>query len=125
VPDQDAVRGEICISPPLNWTEIQQTETIQRRDRIGPIFALELKIERTETNEGIFTKKTCFKFLPRLERYPARELADQLRRVVEALPGHEFEGAFICYGEEPGTIWRVIAKGRTVEEQTPQIIWPD
>lgn len=128
MPDYDTVRGEIRISPPLNWTEIQQTETIQKRDRSGPIFVLDLLIDKHETADGLFTKKTCELFVPRNHKHPARNLEDQLRKVVEALPGHEFHGEFVCYGEDPENIWRVVARGRHVEEQYPlavKIVWPD
>lgn len=126
MPDMTKVEGAIQIAPPLNWTEIQQVEYILKKSRYGPAFAMDLKVVENETEEGTFTRKTCEWLKPRDHQFVAYDLEDRLRAVVKALPDHEFQGSFVCYDEELGSVpWRLVVKMHAVEKQFAQISWPD
>lgn len=115
-------RGQITITPPIPWAQANGTEWMPD-DWNGP----DVKFVLTETpvDGGAFTRQAVA-VVQRDDSEPRNyQLAEDLQRLIDAYPGHEFTGRFDCHGESAGDIWRLEVHGRQAVKVEPRIVWPD
>lgn len=121
--------GEITITPPIPWSELQGSPFVRTPERkeYDRLVWLRMTEETVETNEGTLIRKHAVAIRPsEADELRADGLARQVQEIVTAHgDGRTFEGLFLVRGEESPDLWRVrVEDGRAVEER-PRITWPD
>lgn len=112
--------GRIEISPPVPWSKLLGTALTEFGDGV-------LRVSVVDTGEGTLT--ITAEGLA-VEPYTddsvrAHHPTEDLARIVDALPGHEFTGYIYGAGDETGDYWRLsVVDGRAVMEEA-HLVWPD
>jgi hypothetical protein len=128
------VSGEITITPPLPYPKIRQSPFRSiSRDETVLMFVEDNRVEETE--EGTLSRATATGIKAREEGLQKHYGLDiELSKIVEGNPGHQFEGALVVAGVEPGDIVRyrverVSGPGRGVSYRVVKdkavLRWPD
>jgi len=116
--------GEITITPPLNWAQIQQTQQLSGVAS-GWEVSLDITETVTDTETGQTIIKTCSRIVPsRQDRYKGYQVQQTLQELIDLHPEHTFAGHIERTGEA-GVLCRYVVKGRTMVEIAPQIVWPE
>lgn len=122
------VTGEFAITPPLTWTEFQNSEfaphNITSRDT--PDLALRVIEEQVDTPDGPLLRRTATALVMReIDEYRADGLIEQVQRALDGFNGHTFTGRLNCEGAANADMWRgTVRQGRATRIE-PQIVWPD
>ncbi|MGR6922621.1 DUF6205 family protein [[Actinomadura] parvosata] len=125
------ITGEITVTPPIPWGELQsnpagpfyRTSDNKEWDRLTWLRLVE---EPVETRDGTLIRKQAIAIRPsEADELRVDGLGREVQAILDAHPGHTFDGVLLVTGEESPDIWRVrIIDGRAVEER-PRIVWPD
>jgi hypothetical protein len=124
------VTGEFAITPPLTWDEIMGSRfhvvcpDLQYADGID--LGLRIHEESTETPEGTLIRRTAAALvMPEIDEYRAYTLIEQVQRVVDMFPAHDWTGRLDCEGEDNTDVWRVVIRDGRALKIEPRIVWPD
>lgn len=122
------ISGEITIDPPIPWAELQGSPFVctPDQDEWDRLTWLRLVEESVQTDEGTLIRKQAVAIRPsEADELRVDGLDRDVQAIIDAHPGHVFDGVLLVRGDESPDIWRVrIADGRAVEER-PRIVWPD
>ena len=122
------ISGEITIRPPITWDELQDSPftLTPERNEWDRLTWLKLHEEVVQTSEGILIRKVAVAIRPsEADELRVYDLDQDVQAIIDAHPGHTFDGVMVVRGEQSPDIWRVrIIDGRAVEER-PRIVWPD
>jgi hypothetical protein len=122
------IAGEITIHPPIPWGELQSSVFIRtpERNEWDRLTWLRLVEDTVETDDGTLVRKQAIAIRPsEADELRVRNLDGEVQAIIDAHPGHTFDGVMVVTGEQSPDIWRVrIVDGRAVEER-PRIVWPD
>lgn len=129
--DDSRTVGEVTVTPPLKWGEVRKSDfvTADTREsgrRGGQSLVFEISKVQHETDEGESTVKTVSSIIPVRGGHGASGyLAANMREIVDAHPGHTFEGEFITYPETGMLAFptRVKVSGVEVLEQVAEVTW--
>lgn len=122
------IAGEITIHPPIPWGDLQGSAFVRTPDNKewDRLTWLRLVEDTVQTHDGTLIRKQAIAIRPsEADELRVRNLDREVQAIIDAHPGHTFDGVLLVTGEESPDIWRVrIVDGRAVEER-PRIVWPD
>jgi|SRR5579864_3404823 len=122
------VTGEFAITPPLTWTEFQDSPFASDHWIDAADLVLRVDEETVPTDDGPLLHRTASALVMReIDEYRERNLVNQVQQAVDDFPGHVWSGRLECEGEgeENTDLWRVVIRdGRAVKVE-PQIVWPE
>lgn len=123
------LNGEITISPPIPWGELQGSSPFvctSDQNEWDRLTWLRLVEDTVETDDGTLIRKQAIAVRPsEADELRVYDLDREVQEVIDAHPGHTFDGVMVVTGEQSPDIWRVrIIDGHAVKER-PRIIWPD
>lgn len=129
--DDSKTIGEVTVTPPLKWSEIKHSDFITQDTResgrkSGQSVYFDITVVKSETDEGEKTVKTCSSIVPVRNGHGASGyLVANMKEIIQAHPGHSFEGEFITYPETGMLAFptRVLVSGIGVVEQTAAVTW--
>lgn len=115
--------GTIRIDPPLSWAEIKSTPFTEYQ---GFDIRLAVDSEEVETADGTLVRRTASRVIAERDEPRAYDLVKRLQAMVDAFPGHTWEGYIQGDGEDAGDQWRlwVNPEGRAAQAR-PVITWPE
>lgn len=121
------VTGEIQITPPLTWKEIQEKGyQLGFPEECWTSVQVHIHEEEQNTDEGVLTRRTGITLIPACsEPYKAHSLVQHVQKIIDTFPGHEFTGYLECDGDETGDLWRLYVKHREAYKVLPTIIWEE
>lgn len=122
------VTGEFAITPPLAWSEFNESKFAPENveNSYTPSLILRVDEERVDTEDGVFFRRTATALVMReIDEYRARNLLKEVQEAVDSFPGHTFTGRLECEGEENTDIWRVVIRNGRATKVEPRIVWPD
>jgi hypothetical protein len=110
------MRGQIVISPPLSWSELQQVSDFlpgvpESKERL---IRIELSTRHEETDQGTLTIKTGVSVVPtwddEIKAYSIeKDMKDLFGSTV--FEGHRLTGHILVLGEEQGDVTRFDGTG--------------
>jgi hypothetical protein len=122
------VTGEFAITPPLSWSEFQDSRFAPHNVALGyePSLIFRVDEDTVDTDEGPLLRRTATALVMReIDEYRERGLVEEVQAAIDAFPGHAWSGLLKCYGEANTDMWRVVIRdGRAVRVE-PTIVWPD
>ena len=119
--------GELTITPPLTFTEL---EAIPFREDRAKDKRLDVKVrvdeETVTTPDGVLTRRTGVALLTTWEdEMRGYDIVENVQLFLDTHPGHTLTGRMDAEGEQAADLWRLeIQHGRAVKV-TPRIVWPD
>lgn len=126
--DSYNVKGEVTITPPLNWAQIRELSYISRRGgKCNQSIAFDLDIVKRQTDEGELQVRTAPCLVP-IDNSSGHYILENLRDLMETFPAHAFHGEFTVYPEHGLETfpYRVVARGHEAARQKlPQDAWVD
>ncbi len=126
---ESTLYGEIAIVPPLRWAQIQNHPHYGRQRAQSHHLCVYLvgREDVVETDDGPLTKRTAYAIAFAWDRaVKIYEVVDEVQRLVDAFPDHEFRGEFRGVGTDFGDIWLLrVDTDRKVQRILPVITWPD
>jgi hypothetical protein len=122
------IEGEITISPPLTFAEIEASG-LDIRDPWSSESNVRLRVDSREvkTDRGILTEKTAAALIPAMEDpFKAYRIVEDVQAFAAAFAGtHDLAGYFECVGDDDGDIWRLEVNGGRVRRIRAAILWPE
>jgi hypothetical protein len=120
--------GEIAITPPIPWGQIQDSPFLpdDAQDRYGRDLMFRITEEAVDTAEGRLYRRSAVALMSTWED-DARgyDIVEHLQEAVNTYPDHQFTGRIDCAGEETGDLWRLEVHDRIAVRVNPRIVWPD
>ena len=123
------VSGEITITPPISWKELQE-KGYNKEGRWTSDWThvrLEVEAETVSTDDGELTRYTAEAIVPSTDdSFKAYGLTKHVQKIVDDFPEHDFTGGYFqVEGEDNVDLWRVyVRRGKTIEVK-PEIKWPE
>lgn len=109
--------GQITITPPLTWREIQASPLYSTNSYDNDLVITEHVVG---VDDGPLTVKTA----AAIDTRNTWQLADRINAAITAAPGHTWTGHITCQGEEVGDLWRIAIIDGCAGEIRPIITWP-
>jgi len=126
--DDSYTTGSIAILPPLTYKEMRDSDFIAENGRRGQSVKFHVHVEKHETDTGENIVRTATEIVPVRDGHGVSyHLAENVREIMQAFPGHRFEGEFLTYPEPLMCQFpsRVLVGGASVVEQTAEPVWSD
>jgi hypothetical protein len=122
------VDGQIDVTPPLTWKELQE-KGYSEDGRYTPDWTcvrLEVSSETVSTDEGVLTRFTADAIVPSTDdSFKAYGLMKDVQKIVSDFPDHTFSGYLYVEGEENNDMWRLYVKDGKAIQVKPEIVWPE
>lgn len=126
------VTGEIYVYPQITWKEAHDTIWAQQQQREEEL-TLEMHEETVPTElEGELVqvvRRTFTHVRPTWDdQYKAYSTQENLQKIVNAFPGHEWSGYLEGEGEGAGDgpdVWRLYVRDGKAIRVEPEIVWPE
>lgn len=112
--------GEFTISPPLSHDELRRQEDFGRENGVF----IDSRMAIPEGPGATDPRWSAEKVSTVGGEVKAYEIQKDLQAIVEAFPGHDFDGAIVRRGED-GDHDRFIVRGGRVMRQVPVVAWVD
>ena len=117
-----SMTGELQIEPPAKWSEIKDSLYLQ----VGKeLFHIEVEEVEVVCDEGLLITKRGVAVIPYEEGTKAYTVDEDLKELVDSLPGHKFVGCIEGEGEENSDMWRLYVRNGKVIKHTVRAQWPD
>jgi hypothetical protein len=116
------LQGKITITPPLTHAELRDTDPIMVYRHRSVYVRVTTTVE--ESADGTITRTTGTCVVPSDESAKFYELSEDLRSLVAAFPGHNWDGYIERHGEEAGDLERLYVRDGQVVSVVPTITWP-
>jgi hypothetical protein len=116
------LQGEITITPPLTHRELRDADPVM----VDANRSVYVRVVKTvdESPNGTLTRTTGPAVVPNEESAKFYELGEDLQALVDAFPGHDWDGYIERHGEEAGDMERLYVRGGRVVSVMPTITWP-
>jgi hypothetical protein len=120
------VTGEITITPPIPWHEVESgpfTGTGREHRDVN----LRLREEIVRVDGDRLVRRTADAVVPAFEdSYRAYDVVPHLQELIDAYgAGREFAGRLEGEGEDSLDVWRLVVRDGRAVLVTPVITWPD
>jgi hypothetical protein len=121
------VFGEITIDPPLPFSKIR-TSPFRSSSREDTVLMFDEDTSVEVTDEGTLSRVKVVGIKVRVDGEDKHYGMDiELRKIVEDFPEHQFDGALVIDGHDPGDIsrLRIDPVSHRVIKEKAELRWPD
>jgi Family of unknown function (DUF6205) len=123
---ETTLTGEIEITPPLLWRDIQDSVFLEKnaQGKLGRQLCFIVEQTQVETDEGTLHRKEAVALKPTYGNYGNPEFMQKhLQELVDAFPERIFRGRIEGNGEENVDMWRLKVVNGVARIFRPDIIW--